>query len=278
VRTLAIDNGILYVGGNFSAIGGQPRGRLASFDIATGNLTNWFLGAAIDNQINTLQVSNNNVYIGGNFQMIGPDASNGVTLDINTAQIINPSIAKPNGIVFSSIPDGAGGWYIAGRFTEVGGQTRNRLARINADGSLHPWNPGANNDVRSLVLHNDVLYVGGNFTNIGGQTRNRLASFDASTGTITAWNPDASNLVRTIVVNGTTLYVGGTFISIGGQIRNGLAALDISTGVPTGWSPSPSDEGNGVIAIGIKENIVYVGGAFYNMGGQPRMGFAARCR
>ncbi|WP_198973154.1 delta-60 repeat domain-containing protein, partial [Xylophilus sp. ASV27] len=45
---------------------------------------------------------------------------------------------------------------VGGAFTQLGGQTRNRLARLNADGSLDTgFNPGANGKVLSLSLIHD---------------------------------------------------------------------------------------------------------------------------
>ena len=73
---------------------------------------------------------------------VGPNIPNGSSLDISTG-VPNLAFAKPNGSVSTVVPDGSGGWYIGGSFTQVGGQTRNYIARINADGSLNPWNPNA---------------------------------------------------------------------------------------------------------------------------------------
>ncbi len=41
VCALAISGSILYVGGNFTTIGGQPRNYIAALDAATGNVTGW---------------------------------------------------------------------------------------------------------------------------------------------------------------------------------------------------------------------------------------------
>src|SRR5690606_1484583 len=66
---------------------------------------------------------------------------------------------------------------VGGRFTQLGGQPRNRLARLNPDGSLDAtFDPGANSFVYSVALqpHGKVL-VGGYFTQLGGQPHNRPA-------------------------------------------------------------------------------------------------------
>jgi PQQ-like domain len=66
--------------------------------------------------------------------------------------------------------------YIGGSFTHVDGVPRSRLAAIDAtDGSLLPWNPGANRHVRALVAAGSRIYAGGDFLSISGQPQHRFA-------------------------------------------------------------------------------------------------------
>ncbi len=64
-----------------------------------------------------------------------------------------------------------------GGFTSVGGQARNRIARLNADGSVDAgFNPDANGAVAGLAVQPDgKVLVGGAFTSVGGQPRNNIA-------------------------------------------------------------------------------------------------------
>ena len=66
-----------------------------------------------------------------------------------------------DGDIHAVISDGAGGWFIGGSFANVGGLPRARLARINADLSVHPWNPGPNNTVYCLHRSGSTVYIGG---------------------------------------------------------------------------------------------------------------------
>ena len=158
-------------------------------------------------------------------------------------------------------------------FTPIGGQTRNRIAALDAStGLATTWNPNASNAVNTIAINGSTVYVGGNFTSIGGQTRNRIAALDASTGLATAWNPNASNTVTTIAINGSTVYAGGTFTSIGGQTRNRIAALDAATGLATAWDPNA---GSTVTVIAINGSTIYAGGNFSSIGGQTRNLIAA---
>jgi hypothetical protein len=86
-----------------------------------------------------------------------------------------------------SVPDGAAGGTSEGTLP-VNGQSRNRIARINADGTLHSWNPaGPNNTVYSMLLDGNTLYVGGLFTTMNGATRTCIAALDTRTGSVLSW-------------------------------------------------------------------------------------------
>src|SRR5438105_11095295 len=54
--------------------------------------------------------------------------------------------------------------------------TRNRIARLNPDGTLDTaFNPNASGHVTTIAVQADgKILVGGEFTTIGGQPRNRL--------------------------------------------------------------------------------------------------------
>src|SRR5579862_6354777 len=108
-----------------------------------------------DLPINATARSGNTIYVGGAFTYFGPMTGNGAAIDATTGSP-NLSYAKISGgagIVYSVIPDGAGGWYIGGDFTLVGGVTRNYLARLNSDGTLNSsWNPNANDPVFALAI------------------------------------------------------------------------------------------------------------------------------
>ncbi|HRQ86308.1 MAG TPA: delta-60 repeat domain-containing protein, partial [Flavobacteriales bacterium] len=203
------------------------------------------------------------VYVGGNFHHIGPNLPFGALLDPSTGQP-DPAFVKPNGTVHAVAADGAGGWFIGGSFTMVGNQPRQYVARINADGSLHPWAPSANSSVLALAVSGSVVFVGGGFTQIGGQARNHIAALGIATGQVSGWNPDANELVSDLVVNGSRIYAGGRFTQIGGQARNYFASLDTTTGQATVWDPdammtvgSPN-----VYAMAMGGGTVFVAGGF----------------
>ena len=80
----------------------------------------------------------NKVVLGGTFTSVGPArrGSAGVVTLLNGAGDFGASIPDVDGAVFASLPDGTGGWWLAGNFERVGGVSRTNLAHVLADGSV----------------------------------------------------------------------------------------------------------------------------------------------
>jgi hypothetical protein len=84
--------------------------------------------------------------------------------------------------------DSSGKPIVGGNFTTVNGTPRNRIARLNTDGTLDTtFNPGSgmDNRVEAIALDSSSkLLVGGAFTKVNNITRNRIARLntDGSSG------------------------------------------------------------------------------------------------
>src|SRR5436309_487649 len=191
-----------------------------------------------DGTVHAVALSGNTLYIGGEFGRVGPSTGGGIPIDKASG---TPASGFPKvlGSVIAVASDGAGGWYIGGGFTTVGGMPRSNLAHILADNTVSPWDPSVSGVVATLVVNRTTVYAGGVFSSIGGQARNYLAALDATTGLAPTWDPNPDGQVNALAVDGTTVYAGGYFTSIGGQARNDLAALDAATGLATAWNPAP---------------------------------------
>ncbi|MCB1126172.1 MAG: immunoglobulin domain-containing protein, partial [Verrucomicrobiae bacterium] len=96
--------------------------------------------------------------------------------------------------VFSLALQADGKIVVGGSFTELGGQRRKNLARLNADGSIDPdFDPGAEGGnypgVYALALQEDGrILVGGDFLSLGGEARyyiGRLTNTDPATHELT---------------------------------------------------------------------------------------------
>ena len=201
--------------------------------------------------------------IGGGTAVHGQSALDG--FDPNANNTIRAVVVQPDGKIL-----------IGGDFTSLapnGGAavTRNRIARLNPDGTLDTaFNPNANDDVYAIAVQTDgKIIIGGRFTMIGAQTRNHLARLDAATGAADSFNPNANDLVRCITLQADgKILAGGVFTSAGGQVRNRIVRLDPANGLADTWNANASSS---VFSIAIAPGgRIVAGGQFTTIGGQTR--------
>ena len=190
VRSLAVQpDGHALVGGYFTKVGDVERPYLArlksdgtldaSFDAKIGTGQNYFVYAL------KLQ-PDGKILVGGRFRSIdgktkaslarlNPDG----TLDTNFVTSVTSGGPFPNVYALALQPDGR--ILVGGNFGLVNGESRNGIARLNADGTLDTaFNPGTGTgyyrDVYSVAVQADgKILLGGNFRKIDGHDRGDLA-------------------------------------------------------------------------------------------------------
>ena len=244
VRSIAVQpDGKILVGGFFTSIGGATRNRIARLD-ATSGLADAFDPNANGNVFSITLQPDGKVLVGGSFN--GANSIGGATrnriarLDASSglADTFDPNA---NGSVSSIALQTDGKILAGGAFNganSIGGQTRNRIARLDPKTSLaDSFDPNANDVVGSIAVQADGKILAGGFFNgansIGGKTRNRIARLDAITGLPDAFDPNANNIVFSIGLQSDgKILAGGVFNganSIGGQTRNYFARLSKDT-------------------------------------------------
>ena len=291
VRTLLLNAGVLYVGGNFfssdgstASIGGQPRDYLAALNVADGSaIPTW--DADIDGPVLSIETSDNastaSIFVGGEFTQINGVVSRPYLAEVSTADgTVTAWDAGVSGVVRSLLRAGsvlyAGGdfYSIDGSVASIGGQAHDYLAALNtADATaVSNWRGDANAPVHVIQLNGADLYVGGQFTLIGDVSRNRIALVAAASGVVQGWNPSAGGDVFAIGLDAGQAWVGGDFASVGGKTRRNLAALDLLSGQADAWNPGVSGAVHSLLVSG---SVIYIGGQFNVAGGQYRNNLAA---
>jgi hypothetical protein len=215
-------------------------------------------------------VSGDTLFLGGSLRWVGPLTGGGVAVQ---ASDLAPLAGFPhvNGIVLAATPDGAGGWYIGGQFTHVGGTAHVNLAHILADLSVDAWAPSTNGGVITILATAQEVYFGGSFTLANGVASSGFAGVSRATGVLVL-NPSMGGLVAALTTDGTKLYVGGEFTSAAGLSRTRLAAFLLSNHTLSAWTAAASD---GVYALRFANGLVYAGGNFATVLGIARPGAAA---
>ncbi|HOX56924.1 MAG TPA: immunoglobulin domain-containing protein [Candidatus Paceibacterota bacterium] len=266
IHALAVSGTSLFVGGDFSSVGG-----ISASNVARWNGTAWeALGDGVGGLVLALAVSGTNVYVGGVFTGAGG--------------ISATNIACWNGADWSALgsgvdnDDGSGAvaalavrgtsLYAGGSFTHADGVSAANIAVWNGstwsalgDG-LSDANPDNSAGVAALVVSGTDLIAGGSFTTAGGIAATNIARWDGS-----AWSALGDGTDGTVLAlgaSGPNVYAGGGFTTAGGVAAANIAVWNGST-----WSALGNGVDELVFAIAVSGNNVYVGGAFTAAGNYP---------
>lgn len=155
--------------------------------------------------------------------------------------------------------------YVAGGFTEAGGQAASRIAKWNG-AAWETLTTGVDGAVFAMKFQGTDLFVGGAFTTAGGVTVNGIAKWNTLTSAweslTTGVSGGASPRVFALEMIGSDLFVGGDFITAGGVTVNDIAKWDGSS-----WSPLGDGVDDPVRTLSKNSGVLYVGGYFGNAGG-----------
>ncbi len=270
VSALALSNGVLYAGGRFTTIGGQPRTAVAALNPVTGAAEAWNPALGIDPnfgpaEVDTLAVSGGVVYIGGRFTSAGGTGDVAIGgFDAVTGQLVwNPRTGWPGGTLAEALAVSADTVYVGAGLS--GTQVTSQVdAFRTADASLR-WQTSAL--ASSLVLAGGRLYANGGSL----VSSSSLYALDPSTGAPIAWDPQVTG-THSLTALGGTLYVGGSFSSASGAQRGDLAAFDAASGALLGWNPNGDGD---VGALANDGHTVVAGGQLNSVGGVNHQYLAA---
>lgn len=260
-------DGKILIGGNFTTYAGVARNRLARLN-DDGSLDLGFEASATMNQtVRCLAVQpDGKIIVGGTFTnyngtpansiaRLNADGSQDLSFDPGTGAIGAPA-ADPNVYAIAVQPDGK--IILAGSFRFYNGVARNRITRLNSDGSLdmgfNPQDPdgtgGPNERVTCMALQPDgKIMIGGFFTTYNNAPRKYVARLNSDGSLNYAFNPAPgpnSYLECLAVQSDGSVVMGGAFISYAGQttyllarsLRNGEVDPTFNTSIGvTGTGP-----------------------------------------
>jgi uncharacterized delta-60 repeat protein len=265
-------DGKILVGGYFTSIGGQFRNRLARLD-PTNGLADAFNPGANEVVRTIARQTNGLILVGGDFSHVGGAIRSRLArLDpvSGVADTFNPD-ANSSSSVYSVVVQNDGRILAGGTFTNLGGASRNRVARLDpATGLADSLNPNVDGDVLSLAVQADgKIVVGGYFNSVGGLPRANIARIEPTNGVADSFAPNANTTVQKVVVQPDgKILAGGGFTSIGGQARGHLARLNPADGSVDSFDPGVS---GAVSTIFLEPNgNILAGGIFTTVSTQPR--------
>ncbi len=196
----------------------------------------------------------------------------GTIFDIGSSSTVNSTSIQSDGKII-----------VGGYFTSINGKSRNRIARLNTDGSLDlSFNPGTGFDfaVNSISIQTDgKIIVGGYFKSFNGTERKCIARLNTDGSLDTSFNPGAGfdkgyGVKSTSIQSDGKIIVGGDFSYFNGTGRNRIArlnsdgSLDVNFNIGVGF-----DYGVSSISIQSDDKII-VGGRFTSFNGTARKSIA----
>ena len=197
------------------------------------------------------------VLITGNFTSLHGATVNGLATVDAAGTLVAPydGGAGLSADALEVVADGAGDLYVAGAFTSYGRAARNRIARINPDGTIDDGfavGSGFDSWTYVIALDGTKVVVGGTFTTYSGTAAPRLTRL-ATDGTVdptfnvgTGFN----NAVRAVTpAGGGKLYVGGNFTQVNGAAAPYMVRLNADGSVDPGFACGVGFAGGGVLRI-----------------------------
>jgi hypothetical protein len=289
VRSLAVRNGKVFIGGNFTAVEGKPRKNLA----AVGTYTKAVVLSPFAPQVGddnsyvfALEAGDHKLYAGGGFSEVnGVPRKNLAAFSLKTGALdrhwkpeTRSSKVKALELGFRKRSIFVGGPFNNVTGTNGRGAPRQSVARLyTATGNLHPWKipswtihaPQTAWDLRATRTR---LYGG------FGARLNFLAAFHLDRGNSGAriWRFATTGNVQSLALTGdhSRLFFGGHFginqfsqSVCNGKLLRGLASVNPATGkIRCDWIPSldqnrrPSYEGTSTMIT--TPSYLWVGGGF----------------
>jgi uncharacterized delta-60 repeat protein len=271
-------DGKVLIGGDFITYNGTSRNRVARLN-ADGVLDGTFnTGTGADGTVNTLALQpDGKILIGGsfiNYNGTGRSRIARLNADGTVDATFNPGTGS-NGTINSLAVQPDGKILIVGPFTVFNGTGRNRVARLNADGTVDAtFNPGtgSNGTLFSLALQTDgKILVGGFFSDYNGTGRSCIARLNANGTLDVTFTPGtgANNTIYTFALQSDgKILVGGAFISYNGISINRIARLNATGTVDATFTPGSA--ANAIVyTLALQaDGKSLAGGAFNNYDGR----------
>lgn len=240
-------DGRILLCGQFTSVNGQARNRFARLN-SDGTIDGTFNPGAGANATvyHLLRQPDGKILLAGVFDRVGGRVRNGIARiqpDGSLDEAFDPSVtevfipgATPGVVALALQPDGR--IVIVGQFLFVGGQARNGVARINADGSLDatfaPSRVAASYSAVVVQADGRIL-VGGGFSQIAGTAQRHLARLNPDGSLDASFAPSLDGGIAQIFPTPDgRLLISGYFERVGGQPRRqfarltGFGALDAS--------------------------------------------------
>lgn len=241
----AVANGVVFVGGTFSAVrppgvavgtDESPAGNFVALDAGSGRPASCapsFTGSPSSVRALAVSPDGRTLYAAGLFSAVdGVGVQNVAAIDLATCTLVKAFRPRVNGWVRGLTVARNGSVYLAGEFRTVNDQPRRRFAAFSPTATLLPWAPDADLPGYTVALTPDGRYaaIGGAFDVVDGVDSHALAVVSATSGRLVHGYPDlvpAGSTVKSLDVDPTGIYTGNE--GTGHRVFDGRIALDLGS-------------------------------------------------
>ncbi|HPU90412.1 MAG TPA: InlB B-repeat-containing protein, partial [Spirochaetota bacterium] len=283
VYAIAIQSdGKIMIGGGFSHYNGTPVNHIARVNIDGSLDTTFNQGSGCTGYVKALAIqSDGKILIGGSFSSYNGTSREKivrVNADGSIDTTFDPGSGAQDWPVNSIAIQSDGKIMIAGQFSYFNGTVRERMARLNANGSLDmSFTPGfnANNTANSVAIQGDgKILVGGWFSNYNGSwSHSGRLNADGSIDTAFATNAGygtSGNVYSIVLQADGKILAGGIFTAYNLISRNRIARVNTDGTLDTTFVPGSGADA-AINAIAIQSNgYIVIGGAFTSYNGTAR--------
>jgi uncharacterized delta-60 repeat protein len=288
VFTTAIQkHGKIIIGGDFTSYNGTAKNRIVRLN-TDGSLDNTFnVGTGFNGTALTTAIQRDGkIIVGGCFSSYNGTAENRIArlnADGSIDNAFNIGTGFDNPVLTTAIQSD-GKIIVGGYFTSCNLTVINRIARLNADGSIdNTFNPGIGFNINSIVYTTPIqidgkIIVGGYFTNSNGSAKNFIARLNTDGSIDNTFNPGTgfdNPVLTTAIQSDGKIIVGGYFTRYNGAARNYIARLNTDGSLDNTFN-SGTEFNSQVYTIAIQsDGKIIIGGAFASYNGSAK-NFIAR--
>gem|GEM_PF-568180 len=273
-------DGKVIIGGDFTSYNGTTINRIARLN-DDGTLDPTFNPGTGANAIvySVALQSNGKIIIGGDFTTYNGLSQNGIAR-LNSDGTIDNTFSVGTGAnasVYALAIQGDGKVIAGGNFTSYNGTAKNRIIRINTDGSIDNTfavGTGANAAVNSLAIQSDgKVIVGGNFTSYSGTAVNRLVRLSTTAsidGTFNVGTGAGSYVLAIAIQSDNKIIIGGSFTTYNGTGINRIARLNSAGTLDSGFNPGTGANNDVRTVLIQSDGRIFIAGNFTTYNGVTR--------
>lgn len=170
----------IYLGGFFSRMSNAERSAVAAVNTA-GSLLPWNPNASSGSYVVKILADGSNIHVGGIFASMGMAKRDDIAAITTSGAILpwRPAVENTTNGITSMVVTPTQVWAVRAVTPSLIGPSY--FADMTSSGVMSEENVSPNNNVYSIVVHNNFVYLSGPFTSIAGTATVNVARFDANT-------------------------------------------------------------------------------------------------